>query len=1596
MADNSFRPTSKGAPTPDYNTQVMNGLSPTENQPSILESIQLPNEPDSQMTPGAAGQTGRLYSLATTTVRPSEQMQQYIDEASKTAQFASDAAEINSDTSMRMQVAQQQQQTQVNAAFDMYRNPNTAFLNNNWMTQQNPDLTPDKYNQVFQSAAQKMAADRVNYALEQEAVNNMQQLAMSGRYSEARLLLDNMENGDANETVRDMNTKEMLLATAVQKAQVASDEEGWFSHLLYALSSQLPLKYTGDIENVDIDKGVKHWYDYIVTGNRIQEESDNLWNMNVGDFANYMPKLIANVRSNSTFMGIEGKEQELSILSKIYRPPSPASSNLSNTIDNLGFVAAVVPFGKIGSIAGAMTRLGARSASEGVFAKAYTTLLTDGAETAAKVTGVTPTELESAILPSAVNPTKDFTGTVAISNNVSNTLARMRMGFQDLFPGLSNPERLSPQEWEAAKQTAFDRLDQEFGDRSVQDYDVISKDLAGGSKVRSVVATLGKKDGTGFVSQKSAQRFADSLAETTSLARPVTPVQDLVSGETTLVPDQSGQWFVKLERPIIETGFYSDTVTPRATGWLSRFFRSDAAIGDVDLSGMAQRSVNNKAGMLNRMQKGWAKTINGLAGDERATLKQVLALGESQGKWFTDEFLNELYDRSIGRYATDKEINAYHTAREINDFEYALRNDEVYKTKFTQGMQTVSLDTGQGLIDRFNGWVNDLGDRPNGRVYDTATGTHYATSGADGFTIDPDTWSQLGADGRKLVTLEQGMKLGDGTTVRHFLASPKEIEAEALREDQLGYRAGGHRFYDTDWYIKQANLGTQPDTGAKFLLNPLTVATTRTQAEGSTLVDSLEKLREAYLKNDPLAMDQVIEDHNLGHIVSADSARDLFESGKWGKDTPFELLYDRDVPQAQLVNKGLEDFTTNEGPLENLLGGQGRMYYSQKGPHLPDFYGDKAPILDPFQSINRALVNVANMSSLSDYKLTAIGRWVDTFGRYLDGAIPDEASDMMKFQKGQFVPPKNPAVRTAIQAAQAQRDIISRTLGWRTEQDVASDAWQQGVYKWVLGDDPYSLRHQLLKGPLNWWQNSNPKAALMGMGFDMKLGMFNPAQWPLQISKMAASVAINPKYGAMGMWTAPFLRFAMTDAGTDNAMDYITKIPGWMKASGFDSAQEAKMFLRSAQKNGFFDVGSQHLMINSGGPNAALGSVGAAWDDFRQAGRFFFKDSEVWDRTVSWRTGWGLAKDADPSAFEAMLKGDDFAKSKFLNDVAFYAEKNNLRMSVASSSAWQRGWMSVPTQFFSYQARMMETMLGSDFTLGQKARLLTSQAVLYGTAGVPLASWATDWWNAQKGQAPEIGTPGSFVQRGLLDNAIYGLLGQDINASERLGTGKFLSDYFRDIAGLSQYGQKSFLQIAAGASGGVGSSLYSASTDLLKYAQAETGGDTNRPLVMDTLTRLASNISTINNFLKARIVWRYGAEIHPTTGTVVTGGLPSQEAFATMLGFSSGREQTLGAAAAFNKNFQNDVQDAVKTIRNYRMQALQEPDKMQEKSDEINAFVRLLDPDVRAAALKQVHKQVPPSMYDSFTQRVERTQALEQQIQNVAGPDNNQQQEPQQ
>jgi hypothetical protein len=1034
----------------------------------------------------------------------------------------------------------------------------------------------------------------------------------------------------------------------------------------------------------------------------------------------------------------------------------------------------------------------------------------------------------------------------------------------------------------------------------------------------------------------------------------------------TWAKDQSGGFVLKVEMDVEETAFMTTPLQPPAQGFLAKWWKNPSQTVDRNLFNKATQADQKANRLYTLLDKNLAQAFRDLSGTERDWLIQILAKGQNEAKWFTDEGFSKLAERAMGAPPTERMLKAYHQYRLNNDLEHSLRNMGVYRDKVIRGYESIKFNALGQEFD-IDGIINYSPVKvPRNRIYNLTDDLHYVGKKK----LSQKKLTDMKNRGYILFRTEEPVRLKDGTEISEFIAKKSDIEFRPLRQEQLPYSPGGHRQYTDRYLVKQARWGEQPDTKQKFLKNPRAWATGPTVKDVRDYAGIMNEARLAAKAGlDAAHLDKVVF-KGLGGDVdkglpypSGEEFMKAVKDGEIDLDEPFEAVFDRELPSAySKAGEDVERFIAEED-LKGLSGNMrqtGRMYYSKKGEQLRSTKGGLAPTLDPFEVQNTALFNVARQSvSFGDYKVSAINHWVETYRDHLNiRALPEDQanSNVAIFNNATASDTMDINLR---QQMTGQREAIKRILGFETDFDRGVRHWTRSTAEWIVGDSDNAFRKSLSQGVF-WLADHNPVSALRGFAFDMKLGMLNVGQFFIQASTAFSALAVNPTHGKFGMFSAMPIWTYFLKKGDEKVLDtWIQR--GAHKLAGFEDAADFRAYAKNAYETGFFNLNDTHTLVNDSGPQTTFGSLQGGVHSMREMGRFFFYQAEVFNRLVAHRIAYGEAVEKF-----GLAARDGFLFKEF---VAGRAENYSMNMSNSSKAWWQSGLLSIPTQFWAYNVRMFEALTGKNFTTKQKRRLAMAQVGMAGTGGIPIVAGLAEAMKNLYGVEPDIDTALGTIDRGLADRLIYEMTGADVMVGEKWGTGTWFSDVVKDLFGMSEYNERSFASIMAGATGSIVTSTLAPIYNLTKFYMTHESGAEEINLAGEEWTKLFKQVSTINNGLKAYMVWNYGM-YQSTKGNVLATDVPSQDAIFIAAGFRPHELDEVSVVKAYLDNRKESIDEAANQLRVWRQEAFTRPDLLEENAKKANAFVQMLPPDIRREVKKRAHQKVDDSFYTGIMDRM--------------------------
>ena len=206
------------------------------------------------------------------------------------------------------------------------------------------------------------------------------------------------------------------------------------------------------------------------------------------------------------------------------------------------------------------------------------------------------------------------------------------------------------------------------------------------------------------------------------------------------------------------------------------------------------------------------------------------------------------------------------------------------------------------------------------------------------------------------------------------------------------------------------------------------------------------------------------------------------------------------------------------------------------------------------------------------------------------------------------------------------------------------------------------------------------------LAFHKKLGLFNPKQLFLQGSAVVATLSIAPRHGLRAGRALPGMIMGLFIENPDHIRALGKKMS---RISGWDAGEFADM-MDSYKKSGFATMQGDLAYIDDikpsrqrfGGGRVRRGAR-ATGDFLSNQGTVFYKSGESINRSMAYATAWSEWKARNPGAK---------LSRRAETDILQRAKNLTTNMTRDSNAAWQRGGLSMATQFMGYQARFMEIL----------------------------------------------------------------------------------------------------------------------------------------------------------------------------------------------------------------------------------------------------------------------------------------------------------------
>lgn len=708
----------------------------------------------------------------------------------------------------------------------------------------------------------------------------------------------------------------------------------------------------------------------------------------------------------------------------------------------------------------------------------------------------------------------------------------------------------------------------------------------------------------------------------------------------------------------------------------------------------------------------------------------------------------------------------------------------------------------------------------------------------------------------------------------HFVVT-KTASDKNLPFDLIPRQPGGHIVYDYPGFVKQA-VTHKGENGYLYHYGDNTIIPVTTEAEGRKYIKVMEAARQLYAKGDLGGLKTLLD---ANPPFRYPMVLEKFKNGSINVENPF--VYTRNGEsamktaemQAHIGDMALAD-EWGKSDL-NYLKNVNRQFMGHRGWDVeavgladevnPVMEFVKPRLIDPLATLSNALNQSVKNKMFGAYQMRTAEHFVEEFHKVMDkGNTADELARLRENPLRALHNPKwdkNALNKDLLAAGRSYQEAAIHLIGTQTD----SGRWVQHIEMKMM-DWVYN---SLGKGAAEWTYEkflpmiNNPVGFARQVAFHSKLGLFNPVQLLLQAQTATVAVGVlGVKHGMKGFAGYALSRLLHMADQPEN-IEYFAKMAsklGW-RAEDFKEAYKVMI------DNGVFNMGSQHAWRwDAGEVNFARAKAGV----FLDKGLFAFNEGERINRMIGFMGTYSEWRAANPLA---KLDG------KALTSIMARYDDVTVNMTHASSSALNRGVGAVAGQFFSYQERLMELLLGKRLKPIEKLRVFGAMSVMY---GVPTAVGAWTFGGGEQFVAQGLGAVGvpipnelkigslyddlrswalkngaennvwvESLMEGLPELLLHAATGEQYNFAQKQGPGS--STLWDDLAQ-----NKPFIQFWLGASGNIGGDFLAASAPLIAdLGKIVTGQGVSKLTIPDVMSFL-ENFSTYTQGQKAFYAFNLG------------------------------------------------------------------------------------------------------------------------------------------
>lgn len=985
------------------------------------------------------------------------------------------------------------------------------------------------------------------------------------------------------------------------------------------------------------------------------------------------------------------------------------------------------------------------------------------------------------------------------------------------------------------------------------------------SRVHTLRALGTQPDGTPFQTKAAAESYRNLMG--------------WGSEEMTAV-EKGGRWYLQTERILDETDDAVRSVPIESKSNVSFWnqllgrIRSTEDILSPQQSGARWTATHAPKGVHKAIAEIGAELRKLLSKQERKEVEAVIAIGRDMpslqrpdipGRWFTpSEFEKTFFDRFY-KLPTPAQVQMYEAYRLMHDWEYlqrvtmlyrdmARQGVEHYRIHVTEGGQRVSSDWFAGSPTNRIPWSGVKGEPDQGiYVYDANTQTSWffwRDSTPEPMRRHIDQMLENGfravkvfsAREKPLAAIAKNTN-GDPLNAEINFVVTNAVERKPLDITKiLPYRPGGHQIYPYNWYVSQAKIATD-DVGKQAYFGDVNFFNFYSQAEAKKYAELLDQARVLMKQGQTQQLNTLLNTKLAGipfHEMVAKNRLSLDvpivarEANKRSVDseTSLKSLFEVDRtrnphdPANWILDKS---FLAERDAIINTI------------DELPNgtFQVVAARRMDPFAALEDALTQVIKNTWLTEYRIQAAENFLKEFG----DTMHTDLEVLRRYPMHFFMRPQwneNMTDRTRLAVAKQAHRSIMNFVGLRTdlEKDTAfiKAKLLNSIYG-VSGQKGLKTleRFGQMFDDLGLATAGDPVAFLRGSVFHYKIGFFNPVHLFLQLQTVAHTMALAPKHAFPGLAGAILAQLGLRNPDMLPVLAKKAAMFGWTEAEFKD------MFKHLTSSS--LPAVSHEVAIRDSLESVKLFKHGVT--SFLDKGTVFFNTAERFTRIAGFTT-----------AYREYIKqhvGKTLTEADIAN-IGRRADDLTVNMTRKSLASWQHGIASLATQFWTFNLRLAEQLLGHRLSTAERLRLFATYSALYGipvglgipTLGVSVLGPAgiPTTYQDIRSEAYKRGWDFSSpvyhaLSEGLLSLMITGITGKNYNIEKRYGPA---DSQLRDML----YGDRTFLEIVAGASGSVLQNTLTAMYPFVANAASVFVETEDYPMKMSDWTTVLREISSFD------------------------------------------------------------------------------------------------------------------------------------------------------